>query len=297
MTPMRDNVPHHLFDHWATVRRRLRAAPHLVVFLDFDGSLVPLRARPEQVWLDGSGRLLLRHLAQHPRVTLVLISGRRRADLRKRVNVPGARYLGLHGFEHRDGHPARPGTRQLTRLARRMLAERLRGLPGIWVEDKGPVFVAHYRGASVATVRRARRILRETLEWLEPDLRVLAGRKVWEVVPEELKGKGAAVCLVLAELGQPALSIFIGDDVSDEPAFAVLPGELTVHVGRPRRTRAHFRLRNPVEVRTFLERLGLEMAVRTSTARDNSRRRKRHQKKKRGPGSVGRMSESRLRGA
>lgn len=294
---MRDITPQSLFDHWATVRRRLRAARHLALFLDFDGSLVPLRARPEQVWLDDSGQRLLQRLARHPRVTLVLISGRRRADLRRRVNVPGARYLGLHGWEHRDGHSAQPGTQRLMRVARRMLAERLRGLPGIWIEGKGPVFVAHYRGATVATTRRARQIVRETLEWLEPDLRVLAGRKVWEVMPQELRGKGVAVIRLLEELPRPTLSIFIGDDVSDERAFAALRGELTVRVGRPRRTRAHFRLRNPVEVRTFLEKLELEIASRTSAPRDNGRRRQGHQKKKRAPGSVKRGLEPRLRGA
>jgi trehalose-phosphatase len=249
----------HLFDTWREVRERLRSARHLAVFLDFDGSLVPLRARPDQVWLDASGRRLLRRLARHPRVTLVLISGRRRADLRKRVNVPAARYLGLHGWEHSDGHSARPGTRRLMCLARRMLAERLRELPGIWIEDKGPVFVVHYRDTSSATMRRARQVVRETLDWLEPDLRVLRGRKVWEVLPHEVEGKGAAVSRLLEELPRPTLSIFVGDDVSDERAFAALRGELTVRVGRPRRTRAHFRLRNPREVRTFLERLQAEI--------------------------------------
>ena len=77
---------------------------------------------------------------------------------------------------------------------------------------------------------------------------MLAGRKVWEVLPQELGGKGVAVCRMLEELPRPTLSIFIGDDVSDERAFAALRGELTVRVGRPRRTRAHFRLRNPIEV-------------------------------------------------
>ena len=298
MTSTRDTTPQSLFDHWATVRRRLRAARHLAVFLDFDGSLVPLRARPDQVWLDASGRRLLRRLARHPRVTLVLISGRRLADLRRRVNVPAARYLGLHGWEHRDGHSAQPGTRRLMGVARRMLAERLRGLPGIWIEDKGPVFVAHYRGASLSTTRRARQIVRETLEWLEPDLRVLAGRKVWEVMPQELGGKGVAVIRLLKELPQPTLSIFIGDDVSDERAFAALRGELTVRVGRPRRTRAHFRLRNPIEVRSFLEKLELEMAARSSVARDNGRPRKGHPtKKKRASATVKRSPQSRLRGA
>jgi trehalose-phosphatase len=251
----RGSRPRHLFDEWATVRERLHAARHVALFLDFDGSLVPLRRRPEQVWLDEAGRRLLRRLARHPRVTLVMISGRRHADLRKRVNVPAARYLGLHGWERGNGTSARPGTRRLMLLSRRMLAERLRGLPGIWIEDKGPVFVAHYRDASASTTRRARQILRETLDWLEPDLRVLAGRKVWEMVPQELRGKGAAVSRVLEGMPKGTLSVFVGDDVSDERAFAALRGELTVRVGRPRRTRAHFRLRNPGEVRTFLDRL------------------------------------------
>ena len=96
-------------------------------------------------------------------------------------------------------------------------------------------------------------------ERFRPDLRVLPGKKVWEVLPAEVLGKGAAVLALVAQLPQPALAVYVGDDASDESAFRALPEGLTVRVGRERFTQARFRLRNPEEVREFLERLDAEL--------------------------------------
>jgi trehalose-6-phosphatase len=47
----------------------------------------------------------------------------------------------------------------------------------------------------------------------------------------------------------------VGDDVTDETAFAALNDQITVKVGRTRGTLAHFYVRNPAEVCRFLSRL------------------------------------------
>ncbi len=247
--------PRYLFDCWPEVARRLRAAKRLVLFLDFDGTLVRLRRRPEEVCLDDSSRRLLSRLARHPRVTLCFISGRRRSDLRRRMMVPGARYLGLHGWERGDGLVSLAPSQKLLQKARGLIEERVRGLRGIWVEDKGLSFVVHYRGARIAGARRAETAVREVLKRLGPELRQLAGSKIWEVIPKELPGKGSAVCGVLREFPGPLLPIYVGDDTADEPAFAVLRQGLTVRVGLSRPTSASFFLRNPAEVMRFLEKL------------------------------------------
>ncbi len=250
----------HLFDQWSQVARRLQAVERLALVLDFDGTLVPLQARPEDVWLDNRTRRVLRRLARHRRVSVWIISGRRRADLQKRVNVPGVRYLGVHGWEQSKGASWTGATKRLLRGARRRLADHLGELPHIWIEDKGLSFVVHYRGAAGATVRRARAVVRQVLQPLEPELRLLKGKKIWEVLPQEVEGKGAAVRARLAEFSGSALPIYIGDDTTDESAFAALRRGLTVLVGSSRRTRARFQLRNPEEVRIFLERLEAEIA-------------------------------------
>ncbi len=247
--------PRYLFDCWPEVARRLRAAKRLALFLDFDGTLVRLRRRPEDVYLADSVRRLLGRLARHPRVKLCVISGRRRADLRRRVMVSGVRYLGLHGWERGDGAVSSAPSQKLLQKARGLIEERVRGLPGIWVEDKGLSFVVHYRGARSGRARRAETAVREVLESLGAELRRLAGSKVWEVIPQEFGGKGSAVRRLLQEFSGPLLPIYVGDDTADEPAFAVLRQGLTVRVGLSSRTGASFFLRNPAEVLRFLEKL------------------------------------------
>jgi len=249
-----------LFNYWNQVQQCVAAAKHLAIFLDFDGTLTPIRRRPAEAKLAKETRALLGRLARHHSVTLCLISGRRRADLQKRVSVRRAIYLGLHGWERDKGARSSVAARELLSPARRLIARRLSGLPHIWIGDKGPCFEVHYRGANTATVRRARAIVRSVLRPLKKDVRILPGRKIWEVLPREIEGKGAAVRALLAEFPRPVLSLYVGDDTSDESAFQALPHGVTVRVGRSRRTHARFELRNPEEVFKFLQKVEAEIA-------------------------------------
>jgi trehalose 6-phosphate phosphatase len=251
--------PRHLFEDWPRVSARLNAAKHLALFLDFDGTLAPLRPRPEDVWLDRRTRRVLGVLARHRRITLWIISGRRRADARKRVGVPGIHYAGLHGWE-RAGKSSLPHpVRRALVGAKRQLAAQIDALPDAWIEDKGLSFTFHYRDAPDGTVRRVQRAIRKLSERFGPQLRVLQGKKIWEVLPAEVQGKGAAVRAILAQRPQPALPVYVGDDASGESAFRALPDGLTVRVGRGRPTQALFWLRNPDEVREFLKRVRGEL--------------------------------------
>ncbi len=250
----------YLFGCWSQVARRVHLAEDLVLLLDFDGTLVRLGRRPDEVCLDDSTRRILRRLVCHPRVTLCVISGRRRADVRRRVRVPGARYLGLHGWEREDGVPKQGLSQKLVQKARCLIEQRLGGLRAIWVENKKLSFVVHYRGAPAGAARRAEAVLGEELKRFRPQLNQLAGKKTWEILPREIKGKGSAVRSLLANFSGPVLPIYVGDDITDEPAFGVLRQGLTVCVGPARPTRARFFLRNPAEVTSFLEKLEAEIA-------------------------------------
>jgi trehalose 6-phosphate phosphatase len=247
----------HLFDRWAEVSRRLRRAEHLMLFLDFDGTLVPLRHRPGDVWLDPAVRRIVERLARQQRVSVCLISGRRLADLRQRTRISGVSYVGLHGWE-RGGRARRAAPEFLTQL-KRSLALRLGALPGIRIEDKRFSIGVHYRGARGEIVRRARLLLRECLKPFHQQFRLLKGKKVWEILPAEVAGKGAAAREVLAELDRPALPVYLGDDTTDEAAFEALRAGITVRVGPTRQTRARYRLRKPKEVWDFLERFEEEI--------------------------------------
>jgi trehalose 6-phosphate phosphatase len=249
----------HLFDRWPEIAERLHGAKHVAVLLDFDGTIVPIQPRPEMVHLDLPTRRLIGRLARLPKITVCIISGRRLADLRRRAKIPGVCYVGLHGAEWDKKTSALP-TNKIFERVKLLVKERLGSLIGIRLEDKGISFAVHYRGATRSAARRAGVLLRRTLKPFRTHLNVLKGKKVWEVLPPEVEGKGRAVRLMLAELPRGTLPVFVGDDVTDESAFAALPHGLTVRVGKNLRTKARFQLRDPEEVRTFLRRLQVEIA-------------------------------------
>jgi trehalose 6-phosphate phosphatase len=249
----------HLFDHWEYVRRRLESADRLALFLDFDGTITPLRPKPSDVKLKPSTRAVLRRLARHPKITLCFISGRRHAQLKNLVNVRGAHYVGLHGWERDAGAKSTIALPRLLAEARRVLIERLAGLPRVRVGDKGPCFDVHYHGASEATIRKARAIVYGVFRPLKAHARLIKGRDVWEFLPKEFEGKGGAVRDLLAEIPGPVLPVYIGDDTTDEFGFRAIPNGLTIRVGKPRRTRARYELRNPEEVITFLQKVEVEI--------------------------------------
>ncbi len=251
--------PRYLFDDWPRVARRLRAAQQLVLFLDFDGTLAPLQTDPERVWLDEAARGLLRRLARSIRV--IVISGRRRADVSRRVNVTGVECLGLYGREDETNGWKGSQSWRLVDSVRRLIEARLRHLPGILVENKGPVFAVDFLGATPDAVRRGKAVIREVLKAREPDLRLIKGKSAWDVLPGDFKDKGAAVERLARRFPAGTLMMYLGDDVSDEAAFQVLRDSLTVVVGwRRSRTGARFYVRDSAEVKRFLTKLEATIA-------------------------------------
>jgi len=244
----------HLFDRWPEVAQRLHAAKHIALLLDFDGTIVPIQPRPEMVRLGLTTRRLIGRLAKHSKLTVCIVSGRRLADLRRRGNVPRVRYVGLHGWEWDDKTLAL-SKNKILRQAKHLLKEVFGSLAGIRLEDKGISFAVHYRSATAGVARRAGVLLRQALKPFGTQLQVLSGKKVWEVLPPEVGGKGRAVRLLLEELPSNTLPIYIGDDTTDESAFAELRRGITVRVGEHRHTKARFHLRDSDAVVKFLERL------------------------------------------
>ncbi|HUI43121.1 MAG TPA: trehalose-phosphatase [Terriglobia bacterium] len=254
MTAAKAGVPH-VFDRLPQIDRRLRRARKVALFLDFDGTLTPLRRRPGEVQLDPAMRRAIARLVRHPGVKVWVISGRRLADVRRRVGVKGVTCLGLHGWEARPRQPLPAASRRIIRRSCDLIKASLAGFPGLWVEDKGAVFVVHYREGRPVDVRRGRRVVQRMMKGFAPPLRLLAGKKIWEVFPREVKGKGEAARAIAARLPAGTLVVYAGDDATDEDAFRALPGALTVRVGRSAPTGAKYRLADPTEVREFLERM------------------------------------------
>ena len=256
-----DYAVRHLFDDWSQVASRLRLAPVIAVFLDFDGTLTPLRARPEQVTLDREARQVLEDLARSTRFRMWVISGRRQADVSERVQVPGIRYLGLHGWEGRPGIGLDGETSRWLALLASCLKTGLADIPGIWIEDKQLALAIHSRGVTEEEdVRRAKWIVDEIVGPFAEQFRVASGKSVWEVLPRQFEDKGTAVRQQLASLPGSSIAVYVGDDQVDEPAFAALPDGITVRVGNGPNTLARYYLRDVAQVQDFLNKLRAEFA-------------------------------------
>lgn len=252
----RDSMrPQYLFDGWEKVAHRARLAKQIVMFLDFDGTLVRLHHKPKEVFLGEPARQVLRKLVRRRSVTLCFISGRQLHDLRRRARVEGAIYFGLHGWEQNNGrHPDLPGTRRLRR-GMRWVQRQVREIPGVGVEDKGICFGVHYRTARKPAVEKAYAIVKEVLVRLGPGFGLLAGKKIWEIYPKDMGNKGKAAKDLLQQIPGRKLVIYAGDDTTDETAFALLRNGVTIRVGKFQETKANFYVNGPAEVLTVLKKL------------------------------------------
>jgi trehalose 6-phosphate phosphatase len=260
MSQTKKHVPH-LFARWTQISRRVRATSDIRLFLDFDGTLAPICATPEDVKLSESSRLALARLSRHSRVHVAIVSGRRRATLRKQVRLSSRiQILGLYGWE-RNGRLVLPReTRETLRRLSPVLGLFAAEFPGVRVEGKGVSFAVHFRGAPFEAARRAQIYLRRLLTRIHSNFRIIRSSSAWEIVPRQVQGKGPAMRQFIGKLRSPFLPIYVGDDLTDEPAFTAVRRGITVRVGPAPRTNAHFRLRDPEEVRVFLERLEEELS-------------------------------------
>jgi trehalose-phosphatase len=251
----------HLFYDWRMLANRLHEAKSIALFLDFDGTLAPLTADLRKAAMNRTARAALLRLSGHPWARTWIISGRRQADLRELVGeVPGLTLLGVHGADTASGRFVPKAVLKTIEKAQRKLASSLNGSSGVLIEDKDVAFAVHHRHASEPEMVRARRLLDRVIGEHAGALRMVPGDRVWEVLPREIRGKGDAVRREWRLRLPRALPIYIGNDGTDESAFAALAEGITARVGAAKPTRAHYALRDCAEVARFLERL--EEAIR-----------------------------------
>jgi trehalose-phosphatase len=193
---------------------RITAAPREAgIFLDFDGVLAPIVARPEDAYPPAEARAELERLVA--RYALVgVISGREGEDVRARVGVDGVVYVGSHGLElNPDAERWRGRIRDFTS-----------SVP--WAEHhtelKGLTVAFHFRDAED---ERAAVLELEEVAARATDEGFVArfGRKVLEVLPPVGANKGTAVRHLLEGAGLHR-ALVAGDDTTDIDAFRALDG-------------------------------------------------------------------------
>ena len=240
------------------------ARPRVIVASDFDGTLAPIVADPAAARALPQGRTALESLAALPNTDVALISGRSLADLGKLSGAPaGVLLIGTHGTEYPPGRgPASPLTTEQRALHETVVAE-LRAiadpLPGTQVEVKPSGAALHYRNASRPDAERA-----DAAVLAGPAARdgvtLLRGKQVVEL--SVITGDKGTAIENLRTAAPDAAVLFVGDDVTDEHAFAVLTGphDLGVKVGEGA-SAADWRIPDPAAVADMLQELARQRAA------------------------------------
>jgi trehalose 6-phosphate phosphatase len=247
-----------LFDALEEVSARVRAAPHLLLFADFDGALAPVYDNPAAATLSAEVRPLLCTLARSGKATVIVVSGRSAADLRGRADLAEVIVAGNHGleiagpgFEHVDPAVAQsaPAVAQLAAA----LGRTLDGIPGAFVEEKGLSVAVHYRHVAPELHEAVRNAIHGVLSNSSHPFVLTSGRLVYDLRPRVYWDKGTLVKWVAQYVGQPdALVVVVGGDATDEEAFHALPDGITVRVGPGPETAARYHLDGPDGVKKFL---------------------------------------------
>jgi trehalose-phosphatase len=264
------DIPSPLLEALDEIGMAVEAADHLLLFLDYDGTLAPIVETPQLARLSATTRATLQRLAARDDCTVSIVSGRSLDDVRARVGIDGLIYAGNHGleisggglrFEESRAVRLKDDIRQLVAA----LTSRLRSIAGILVESKGLTASIHFRRVDSVDHEEVERIVRETLPEDHPYFAVVPGKMVWEIRPKVGWNKGEAVRWIRERLSRSrAITFYLGDDRADEDAFAEIGRFVTARVGAPEPTHAGYRISDTEEVGEFL--LWLSRLVRFADA-------------------------------
>lgn len=253
---------------WPKLAGELAAGDPLLLGLDYDGTLAPIVRNPADARMSRATRASLEKLCASPRLFAAVISGRTLADIRQRMGIPNVIYGGNHGLELSGPgwnylNPCACKARNVLRETAKKLAEKLRGREGVILEDKHLTLTVHFRKARETEESLIRAEVEEILAPFRArrQLRLTEGKKVLEIRPPTNWGKGNALRLIQRRLASRAKvarlrTLYIGDDRTDEAAFAALgKGDFSVRVGKNQATAARWSLAGVGEVRKLLNRL------------------------------------------
>jgi trehalose 6-phosphate phosphatase len=236
--------------------------PHLnecALLLDIDGTLLDFAPTPREVWVPPGLAKTLDRLLTRTSGALALVSGRSLNDIDLIFAPKQFPAIGGHGAEMRvsvDSESVATHAPPMDKELKMRLAAIAKLSPGILLEDKGYSLALHYRLAP-----HAEKAIYEAVSLIRADLpnapiEVLPGKCVCEIKPSGFTKATGVLELMTHEPFRGRRPIFIGDDVTDESVFAIMPdlGGIAFSVGRRAKGVAgHFD--EPRDVREWLAHL------------------------------------------
>jgi len=227
----------------AQVLQSLLSVHSLLVF-DFDGTLAPIVAHPDQARVNVAMARALEALKRHH--TVVILTGREVTDVRNRLSFAPDHILGNHGAEDPDLPDTNRISRALdpVRTALQGGAHHTLTAAGVHVEDKHLSLAFHYRLAKDRDL--ARQSIDAFLASCPQGLRCFDGKMVVNLMAQDVHALSHRTGL--------ASVLFAGDDVNDEPVFERrLAHWFTVRVGSDGQpTAAEYGLGSTTDMAIFL---------------------------------------------
>ncbi|HAD98785.1 MAG TPA: bifunctional alpha,alpha-trehalose-phosphate synthase (UDP-forming)/trehalose-phosphatase [Cryomorphaceae bacterium] len=231
-----------------------------LLFLDYDGTLVPFHNDPLACKPDDELLLILTKLAADPRNTVTVISGRKADTLGEWLEGLGIQLVAEHGIWTKSAGNEWQLNEEMAsdewkEEARNIINFYVDRTPGSFLEEKRHALVWHYRkvekGLGELRSSELGSHLKHFME--QKQLQVLYGNHVVEVKPNAVnKGK---VALARYQKIKPDFTLALGDDRTDEDIFEMLPASAyTIRIGRGA-SHARFTLDDPTEVRKLLRSL------------------------------------------
>jgi trehalose 6-phosphate phosphatase len=195
------------------------------VLLDVDGTLLDIAKTPPEVEVPARLKQALRAVRAQTDGAVAFVSGRPLADLDRLFAPLKLAAVGGHGAEMRVTGKDEPQRYDavIGGDLRLKFAAFAKSLDGIILEDKGYSLALHYRLAPqhAAAVREA--VAAACAPYPSNSIEVLMGKAVIEVKSTAFnKGTGVRELMRFPPF-RGRRPVFIGDDVTDESAFAVLP--------------------------------------------------------------------------
>lgn len=256
----------HFLAAWPRVMSSLKES-HILLCLDFDGTLAPIVQKPSEALLPLRIRGVLKTLKGKDWCTVAVISGRTLRSLIRKVRLEGIIYGGNHGSQLRGPNidfqaPIGPETYRAFEMIKSSVGRLTAVMNGVVIEDKTHSLSIHFREVEETDVPQLTRIISRTVQPFINDgyVRISTGKKVFDITPSSWN-KGKAVQwllrhLCLSTMSQSLVPVYIGDDTTDEDAFAAIgQNGLTVVVGNGRRSAAQYYLRDTDEVLRLLEKM------------------------------------------
>jgi trehalose-phosphatase len=221
----------------AHIKATYQKAGSRVIFIDYDGTLIPFSTYPEQAVMNEKAQRVITILTDDEKNRVIIISGRNRDFLERQFKNAKVTLIAEHGFFTKE-----PGQDWITSLSVELdwkqkvipiLKEYVDRCNGSFMEEKFASLAWHYRNVDMDFASLRINELRDDLMEIlknNNNLQILEGNKVIEI-KSMAYNKGTVASRILQE-GRYGFAMAIGDDKTDEDLFRVMPSDAhTIKVG------------------------------------------------------------------